>query len=284
MFGEPPEPAWAAAALGVLGLLVGSFLNVVIYRLPIMWQREQDDYELMDAGQEVPERERFDLLSPRSRCSSCGHQIRWYENIPVLSYVFLRGKCSACGAEFGLRYPAIELATGALFALAGWRYGLTGVAAMWCAFAALCLTSAMIDWDTTLLPNTLTMALLMLGLGLVAAGGNPAVGLPAAVWGAVIGYFVLWGLAALWKILRNQVAMGDGDFVLMAALGAWFGALALIPIAMLASIIGAVVGIVMKYSSLLKGGKYVPFGPFLALGGITAMILGPQNILRMVGL
>jgi leader peptidase (prepilin peptidase) / N-methyltransferase len=284
MFGQHLDPAMAAAVLGGLGLLVGSFLNVVIYRLPIMWQHEQEDYALMDSGKAVPKRERFDLISPRSRCSNCGHQIRWYENIPLVSYMFLHGKCSACGARIGLRYPSIELLTCVLFALAGWRYGFGAVTLAWCAFSALCVTSAMIDWDTTLLPNTLTVALLMIGLGLAAAGGNPSVGVTSAVWGAVIGYFALWSLAAVWKLLRNQVAMGDGDFVLLAALGAWFGILSLVPIVLMASAIGAVVGIIMKFTSMLKGDKYVPFGPFLALGGITAMIFGPQSILLVLGL
>jgi leader peptidase (prepilin peptidase) / N-methyltransferase len=279
-----PGTVEAVLALAVLGLLIGSFLNVVVYRLPIMYERKYEDYALMDAGKEVPERERFDLFVPGSRCSNCGHQIRWYENIPVFSYLALRGKCSACGVSYGLRYPLVELCTGLLFAFVGWKHGLGAVGIAWCAFTAIALVAGLMDWDTTQLPNSLTMPLLMLGLGVSAAGGNPEVGMTLSVWGAVIGFGLLWSVAMIWGVLRGVEAMAEGDFVLMAALGAWFGALGLIPVLLIASITGVIVGLAMKFSSGLVGGKYVPFGPFLVLGGLVVMLFGPRALLAWTGL
>ncbi len=284
MLGLSLEPALAIAVLAVLGLLLGSFLNVVIYRLPKMLERQWAAESAELNGQPAPDSEPFNLLTPRSRCSSCGHQIRWYENIPLLSYIFLRGKCSACGAKFGLRYPAVELATGLLFAFCAWRWGWTPTALAWCGFSAALVTLTLIDWDTTLLPDDITLPLLWAGLIVVALGWNTPVSLPNAVWGAVAGYLSLWLVYWAFKLATGKEGMGFGDFKLFAALGAWFGWQALVPIILMASVIGAVVGIGLKFSSGLREGGYVPFGPFLALGGITAMIFGPQSILRVLGL
>ena len=281
--------------LGLLGLLVGSFLNVVIYRLPKMmerqWAAEYADHaasaENADAG--APARPEpvaaapYNLMVPRSACQQCGHQIRWYENIPVLSFVFLRGKCASCGTSIGLRYPLVEIATGALFAFAAWRWGMTLTAMSWCAFSAAIVALAMIDWDTTLLPDDITLPLLWGGL-MAAALGWTSVPLPASLWGAVAGYLSLWSVYWAFKLVTGKEGMGYGDFKLFAALGAWFGWQALVPIILMASVIGAVVGIAMKFSSGLREGGYVPFGPFLAGAGVTAMIFGPQAILRSVGL
>ncbi len=276
--------AWVdALAAGVLGLLVGSFLNVVIYRLPKMLER-QWAAECADlAGKEPATAEPFNLLVPRSRCGQCGHAIRWYENIPVLSYAFLRGKCSACGSRISIRYPLVELFTGALFAFCGWRWGLTWTALAWCGFAAAIVALAFIDWDTTLLPDDITLPLLWAGL-IAAVLGWSGVALPTALWGAVAGYLSLWSIYWAFRLLTGKEGMGFGDFKLFAALGAWFGVTALIPIILMSSVIGAVVGIAMKFSSGLREGGYVPFGPFLAAAGLTAMLFGPESILRVVGL
>ena len=272
-----------AAVAGVLGLLIGSFLNVVIYRLPKMLER-QWAAECVGAGQvESVSGEPFNLIVPRSRCQQCQHQIRWFENIPVVSYLFLRGRCSACGTGISLRYPAVELLTGALFSFCAWRWGLTPVALVWAGFSATLLALTLIDWDTTLLPDDLTLPLLWAGL-IAAALRWTDVPLPSAVWGAVAGYLCLWLIYWGFKLLTGKEGMGYGDFKLLAALGAWFGWTALVPIILMASVIGALVGIAMKFGGTLREGRYVPFGPFLAGSGLTAMVFGPQSILQLVGL
>ena len=275
----------AAALLGLLGLLLGSFLNVVIHRLPKMmeqqWARECAELQGQEAVAQEPAR--YNLLVPRSACPHCGHLIRWYENIPVVSYLALRGRCSQCGKGIGLRYPAVELATGALFAWAGWRWGLSATGLAWCGFAAAVLALACIDWDTTLLPDDITLPLLWAGLVASASGVLP-LPLADALWGAVAGYLSLWLIYWAFKLLTGKEGMGYGDFKLFAAFGAWFGWQALVPIILMASVIGAVVGIGIKLVGRLREGGYVPFGPFLALGGLTAMVFGPQAILAAVGL
>ena len=277
------SPAFDAAMAGVFGLLVGSFLNVVIYRLPKMLERQWAAECAELAGKPLEEEEAFDLLRPRSRCHRCGHRIRWYENIPLLSYLILRGRCSACAAAIGLRYPLVELATGALFCFAVWRWGATPVGAAWCGFSAALLTLALIDWDTTLLPDNITLPLVWAGL-IAAALRWIDLPLPHALWGAVAGYLSLWAVYQAFKLLTGKEGMGYGDFKLFAALGAWFGWQALVPIILMASVIGAGVGIAMKLSSGLREGGYVPFGPFLAVAGFTAMIFGPASILRAIGM
>lgn len=272
-----------AALAGVLGLLIGSFLNVVIYRLPKIMERQWAAECAEISGKPVEESPPFNLVVPRSRCQKCGHQIRWYENIPVFSYIALRGRCSACKTPISLRYPAVELATGALFLFCAWQWGTTWTALAWCGFSAALLALALIDWDTTLLPDDITLPLLWAGL-IAAALGWTAVSLPHAVWGAVAGYLSLWLVYQGFKLLTGKEGMGYGDFKLFAALGAWFGWQALVPIILMASVIGAVIGIALKFSSGLREGGYVPFGPFLAGAGLTAMIFGPASILRVVGL
>lgn len=272
-----------AGLAGVFGLLIGSFLNVVIYRLPKIMERQWNNECAELAGKEPAPAEPFNLLVPRSRCQQCGHQIRWYENIPVLSYLFLRGKCSACSTPIGLRYPLVELATAALFAYCIWRWGATPTGVAWCAFAAAIVALALIDWDTTLLPDSITQPLLWTGL-IAAAMQWSGVSLSAALWGAVAGYLALWLVYWSFKLVTGKEGMGFGDFKLYAALGAWFGWTALVPVILMASVIGAVIGIALKFSSGLREGGYVPFGPFLAAAGLTAMVFGPQSILQFIGL
>ena len=278
------SPGLVAALAGILGLLIGSFLNVVIYRVPKMMERQWAEECAELTGTPTAPTEKFNLLTPRSRCSSCGHQIQWYENIPVVSYLFLRGKCSACAAPYGVRYPLVELVTGGLFFFCAWRWGWTPTALVWCGFSAALLTLAMIDWDTTFLPDDITLPVVWGGLIAAALQWNPAVDLPTALWGAVGGYLSLWGVYWAFKLATGKEGMGYGDFKLFAALGAWFGWPALIPIILMASVIGAVIGLVMKFSSGLREGGYVPFGPFLAGAGFTAMVFGPQSILQFIGL
>ena len=272
-----------AGLAGVLGLLVGSFLNVVIYRLPKMLER-QWAAECADlAGKPPSDEPEFNLAVPRSRCQQCGHMIRWYENVPVISYLVLRGKCSACATPIGLRYPAVELVTGALFFFCIWHWGATPVGLAWCGFSAAIVALALIDWDTTLLPDDITLPLLWAGL-ICAALRWTDVPLSQSLWGAVVGYMSLWTIYKGFKLLTGKEGMGYGDFKLFAALGAWFGWQALIPIILMASVIGAIIGIALKFSSGLREGGYVPFGPFLAGAGLTAMMFGPASILQVVGL
>ena len=283
MLAEMDASLWAVL-FGLLGLLIGSFLNVVIYRLPKMMERQWTEECAELSGTTVAPSEKFNLMVPRSRCGACGHAISWYENIPVLSYLFLRGKCSACKAPYSVRYPLVEATTGALFFLCAWRWGYSMTTLAWCGFSAALLTLAMIDWDTTLLPDDITLPLLWAGLLAAALQWNFGVSLSDALWGAVGGYLSLWLVYWAFKLVTGKEGMGYGDFKLFAALGAWFGWTALVPIILMASVIGAVVGLAMKFSSGLREGGYVPFGPFLAGAGFTALVFGPQSILRVIGL
>jgi leader peptidase (prepilin peptidase)/N-methyltransferase len=281
------EVWWGAALGGVLGLLIGSFLNVVIYRLPKMmeqqWAAELAQLEAEKQGKEPPTDAQapFNLMTPRSRCPACGHVVQWYENVPVLSYLFLRGRCSACKAPISARYPLVELLTGALFFFCIYRWGVTPVGFAWCGFSAALVALAFIDWDTTLLPDDITLPLLWAGL-LSAAFQWTNVPLHASVTGAAAGYLSLWLVYWGFKLATGKEGMGYGDFKLFAALGAWFGWQALVPIILMSSIIGAVIGIAMKIFSSLREGGYIPFGPFLVGAGLTAMVFGPNAILNTV--
>lgn len=279
---------WLGAALGgVFGLLIGSFLNVVIFRLPKMmeqqWAAELAELEAEKQGTQLPtgSQEPFNLMTPRSRCPACGHAVQWYENIPVLSYLFLLGRCSACKARISARYPLVELLTGALFFFCVYRWGVTPTGFAWCGFSAALVALAFIDWDTTLLPDDITLPLLWAGL-LGSALQWTSVPLQASVTGAAAGYLSLWLVYWGFKLATGKEGMGYGDFKLFAALGAWFGWQALVPIILMSSIIGAIVGIVMKISSRLREGGYIPFGPFLVSAGLTAMVFGPNAILNTV--
>lgn len=274
----------AVVGFFVLGMLIGSFLNVVVHRLPIMmergWERECRELRNEPPG---PDAEPFNLVVPRSRCPKCGHPIAWYENIPLLSYAFLRGRCAQCATPISARYPLVELATGLLFAWCGHRYGLTTTALVWSGFAAALLTLALIDWDTTLLPDDITLPLLWGGL-IAAQLGFSGTPLASALWGAVAGYLALWSIYWLFKLATGKEGMGYGDFKLLAALGAWFGWEALIPIILMSSVIGAIVGIALKINSKLREGGYIPFGPFLAGAGLTVLVVGSTGIRRLLGI
>jgi leader peptidase (prepilin peptidase)/N-methyltransferase len=263
------------------GLCIGSFLNVVIHRLPLMLERswKLDSGDLLGVKVDVPAE--VTLSAPRSRCPSCGHQIAWHENIPVFSYLRLGGKCSACHARISPRYPAFEIITALLFAGLAWRLGAHPSTFAWCAFAAVLVALAGIDWDTTLLPDSLTLPLLWGGL--IASAVGLTVPLSAAVWGAVAGYLSLWSVYWLFKLATGKEGMGHGDFKLLAALGAWLGVSMVLPVVLGASVIGAIVGIGMKLASNLREGRYVPFGPFLAGSGLAVLFIGSPTILDWLG-
>ena len=300
--------AWCLSpwALGLIGLCVGSFLNVVIHRLPLMMERQwwRDVAQQLDdplsfrrtfgvdapievkkagglLGQAVEKLPTLSLSRPASRCPHCGHKIRWFENVPLLSWVVLRGRCSACKAPISARYPFIELLTCGLFAAAGWKLGAQPVALLWCGWLAVLIALTGIDWDTTLLPDSLTLPLLWSGLLAATLGWT----LPwsSALWGAVVGYLSLWSIYWLFKLTTGKEGMGYGDFKLLAALGAWLGWQAILPIVLMASIIGAVVGIGLKVGGGLREGRYVPFGPFLAGGGIVVLLAGTTTVLGWIG-
>lgn len=268
-------------ALGLLGLCIGSFLNVVIHRLPQMMERawRLESAELL--GVTAPESPALTLAKPASRCPQCGHRIRWFENVPVLSWLLLRGRCSACKTPISPRYPLFEIATGLLFASLAWRFGAQPTVLAWCAFVAVLLALSGIDWDTTLLPDSLTLPLLWAGL--VAAALGWTLPLSTSVWGAVFGYLSLWSVYWLFKLTTGKEGMGAGDFKLLAALGAWLGWQMLLPIVLGASLIGAIVGIAMKLGGALHEGRYVPFGPFLAGAGLVVLYAGSERVMGWLG-
>ena len=281
------SPTALIVATALLGLVVGSFLNVVIHRLPLMMEREWRA-QLPEASGATPPASAeppLGLVSPRSRCPHCGHGIRWHENIPVLSWLYLRGRCSACHASIGLRYPLVELATAGCSALIAWHFGFG-----WETAAALLLTWAlialsMIDFDHQLLPDAITLPFLWLGLviSLVPLFADSR----SAILGAAAGYLVLWGIYHLFRLLTGKEGMGYGDFKLLALLGAWMGWQALPVIVILSSLVGAVVGVAMI---LLLGRDRqlpIPFGPYLAAAGWITLLWGDQlsgAYLRWAGL
>lgn len=267
--------------LALLGLCIGSFLNVVVHRLPLMLERgwKLESAEML--GVTIEEPAPITLSTPRSRCPSCGHAIAWYENIPLASWLWLRGRCSACKTRISARYPFIEVLTAVLFGVIAWRIGQQPVALLWCGFTAALIALAAIDWDTTLLPDGLTLPLLWAGL--IAAALGWTIPLTSALWGAVAGYLSLWSVYWLFKLTTGKEGMGFGDFKLLAALGAWLGATMILPIVLGASVIGAIVGIGMKASGALREGRFVPFGPFLAGSGLVVMLAGAPRVMGWLG-
>ena len=267
------DPAVALPAAAAIGLCVGSFLNVVIHRLPKMMERGWADQCAELAGREPEAKPRYDLVVPRSACPACGHAITAIENVPVVSWLALRGRCRACKAPISPRYPVVELVAGALAVAAVWQFGAgwKGLAA--CAFLWTLLALAFIDADTQLLPDDLTLPLLWGGL--VANLFGLFVPLASAVIGAVAGYLVLWAVYWLFKLVRGKEGMGYGDFKLLAALGAWLGWPMLPQIVLVSSVLGAVGGILMI---VLKGRDKavpLPYGPWLAGAGAVALFFGP---------
>ncbi len=265
-------PALLYATVGLFALAVGSFLNVVIHRLPLMmeqaWRRECAEL----TGEEVPAAERLSLALPGSRCPHCGHALRARENIPLLSYLFLRGRCSACAQPIGARYPLVEAGTALLSLLVVWHFGVT-----WEAGAALVLTWGLIvlagiDIDTQLLPDSITLPLLWLGLLLSLAGGFAS---PRdAILGAALGYLFLWTIYQGFKLITGREGMGYGDFKLFALFGAWLGWQALPMILILSSVVGAVIGLALLARRGQDRHTPLPFGPYLAAAGWLALLWG----------
>lgn len=310
MLMNPDDYAWLLSPLmlGLLGLCIGSFLNVVIHRLPLMMERQwladsaaqlSDAAELQKAaawksaeaeglarsaqalGLQMEKLPHLGIATPRSRCPHCGHQLAWHENLPLLGWLRLGGKCASCKAAISKRYPLIELATGLLFAALSWRFGAQPETLLWCGFGAALLALAAIDWDTTLLPDSINQPLLWAGL--IAALLGYTLPLDAALIGALAGYLSLWSVYWLFKLATGKEGMGYGDFKLLAALGAWLGWQMILPIVLGASLIGALVGIAMKMNSALREGRYVPFGPFLAGGGFVVLFAGPERVMGWLG-
>ena len=266
--------AWPIAA--VLSLMVGSFLNVVILRLPKMmeleWQAEIDEA----AGKETADSEpqTFNLSKPRSRCNNCGHMITWYENVPVISWLILRGKCSTCSTAISARYPLIEALTALLGGFIGWQYGLglEGAALLLLTWSLIALT--FIDIDHQLLPDRITLPLVWLGLLLNTQEAFTP--LSSAVWGAAIGYLSLWTVYWVFKLLTGKEGMGYGDFKLLAAIGA-FGGVAVLPLTiLLSSVVGVVLTLAISATGKRSASEPLPFGPYLAIAGWVAIIWGGE--------
>ena len=287
-------PALTLACAALFGLLVGSFLNVVIHRLPLMmqaqWEAEAAEFQAAPPAEAEPApagpaaaatATPFNLVVPRSRCPHCGHQITALENIPVLSWICLRGRCSACRGPISARYPLIEALAGFLAFASIWQYGLSvpGVGAALLSLALIAL--AFIDIDTQLLPDDITLPLLWAGLLLNLVGGF--VSLQEAVIGAMAGYLLLWGIYWLFKLLTGKEGMGYGDFKLLAALGAWFGWQAIPGIILLASVVGAVVGIGLMVFARHGRDVPIPFGPYLAGAG-ALMLFFRKPLMALYGL
>jgi leader peptidase (prepilin peptidase)/N-methyltransferase len=272
------DPLAVAFVSGIVGLCVGSFLNVVIHRLPKMLERGWRAQCVELSGEPPPELPPYNLITPRSQCPACGHRIPALENIPVVSFLFLRGRCSACAAPISARYPIVELLTGALTVAAVLRFGVTPAAAAACLFLWSLIALTFIDFDTQLLPDTITLPLLWGGLLANVAGFVPGVSLRDAVIGAIAGYVALWTIYWLFKLIRGKEGMGYGDFKLLSALGAWLGWQMLPLIVLLSSFVGAIIGIGLV---VFKGRDHqipLAFGPYLAIAGVIALFFGRSLI------
>jgi len=262
----------------VLGMMVGSFLNVVIYRLPIMLKQQwaEECRELLEpGGAPPPDRgSGFSLIAPRSACPQCGHQITALENIPVISYLFLRGRCSACGTSISIQYPLVEMATGITSLLVAWRFGYTMQAAVALPLVWALIALAVVDFHHKLLPDAITLPFVWVGL-LVNLGGL-FTDLESAVLGAIFGYLSLWIVYHVFKKLTGKEGMGYGDFKLLAMLGAWLGWQSLPLIIILSALVGAVTGVALMAILGRDRNVPIPFGPFLAAAGLIALLWGPQ--------
>ncbi|GIZ50958.1 prepilin peptidase [Noviherbaspirillum aridicola] len=277
----PAGGALPSAVAVVFGLLIGSFLNVVIHRVPRMMQRESDNYVAQESGKPLPHTDRYNLMVPRSACPHCGHQIGALENIPVISWLVLRGKCSSCKAPISPRYPLVELLTGVLSGVLVWHFGsgIAGLATL--LFAYMLIAMTFIDFDTQLLPDDLTLPLLWAGLLLNL--NATFVPLADAVIGAAAGYLILWAVYWLFKLVTGKEGMGYGDFKLLAALGAWLGWKMLPVIILLSSLVGALVGIALIVFARHGRNKPIPFGPYLAAAGLIALFWGKDLVEAYLG-
>jgi leader peptidase (prepilin peptidase)/N-methyltransferase len=274
------EPSFYLLLAFITGLMVGSFLNVVIYRVPLMLEREwkQQCAELMEL-ESAEEKATFNLLTPRSACPSCGHQITALQNIPVLSYLLLRGKCAACSSRISPRYPLIELLTGIVSVLVVWRFGFTleALAALFLSWTLIALSG--IDFDHKLLPDSLTLLLLWMGLLIslaskLVSADTLFIAPTESIAGAVIGYLALWSVYQVFLLITGKEGMGYGDFKLLAALGAWLGFQQLPLIIFFSALVGALAGIVMIVTLGRDRQIPIPYGPYLAAAGWVALMWG----------
>lgn len=274
---------WIFAAFG---LCIGSFLNVVIHRKPRMAMREwvQDSAACLeiDPAPHLEKHPEMTLSRPRSTCPSCGHQIRWYENIPVLSWLALRGRCSACGTRISIRYPLVELATAGLFWASATLHPQMSDALMWSLFWSVVLAAALIDMDTCYLLDDLTLPLMWAGLAWAAWQSPQA--LNTAVWGAMIGYLSLRSVHEGFLLLTGKEGMGHGDFKLLAAFGAWMSAWALLPIVLASCVAGLCWAVVQRVRRTAPSDGRMPFGPFLALGALLVWSLTLPRVMAWLGL
>ena len=278
-----PAGLWLTGAV-LLGLVVGSFLNVVIHRLPRMLEQDWQAQCAELRGEDAPEATPYNLVTPPSTCPSCGHSIRAWENVPLVSYLLLRGRCSACGSPIGRRYPLVELVSGLLSLAVIWQFGpnAQGLAALLLVWSLIALT--FIDFDTQLLPDQITLPLLWLGLILNMNG--LFVDLRTAVIGAAAGYLSLWLVFHSFRLLTGKEGMGYGDFKLLAMLGAWLGWQLLPQIVLVSSLVGAVTGLVLILFRGRDRNCPIPFGPYLAAAGLIALLWGDQindSYLRLAG-
>lgn len=256
----------------LIGLQLGSFLNVVVWRLPLMMQRqwEADCAQLQGAISDSVEA--FNLSTPRSHCPACKTPLRANELVPVLSYLWLKGECGHCGVAVSVRYPLVELATSLLWGFCALRWGFSAEALAWAGFGSVLLALALIDADTMLLPDSLTLPLLWAGI-LCASMGVIQLPLLQSVWGAAAGYGVLWTVQAVFKLFTGKQGMGEGDYKLLSALGAWLGWMALPLVVLMASMLGVIVALAMRWRGNLKAGEPLPFGPYLALAGLVCAVV-----------
>lgn len=276
------EPAGFITFATLFGLLVGSFLNVVIHRLPIMMEKEWHANCLALQGSELTEpQEKYTLVSPRSSCPKCKRSISALENIPVISYLLLGGKCKGCNTKISMRYPLVELFTGALIGAVAYKFGYSATTLFTAIFIFALVALTFIDFDTQLLPDDITLPLLWLGLLFNISNGF--VDLKSAVIGAMAGYLILWSIYWMFKLVTGKEGMGYGDFKLLAAIGAWFGWQMLPAVILLSSVLGAVIGIGLIAFQGKGKNTAIPFGPFLALGGVAALFYGPQ-LARLYGI
>ena len=270
------EPTFFVGFSVIFGLMVGSFLNVVIHRLPKMMENTEKAYVAEAYGVKPTEALpiKYNIVSPRSACPTCGHSISALENVPIISWLMLGGKCKGCKAKISRRYPLIEALTGLLIGAVAYKFGysFTSLFAFIFVFALVALT--FIDFDTQLLPDDITLPLLWLGL--IFNFNTGFTDLKSAVLGAILGYLILWSVYWLFKIVTGKEGMGYGDFKLLAAIGAWFGWQILPAVILLSSVVGAMIGIGLIIFKGKGGGTAIPFGPFLALGGIAALFFGQQ--------
>lgn len=292
-------PALWLGVVFVFGLLVGSFLNVVIHRVPIMleraWRAEAEFIlapKQSDAAEPVPpaDQPRYNLLTPRSACTKCGALITATQNIPVISYLLLGGKCASCRTPIAVRYPLVELASAALSAAVAWHFGFGWPAVAALVFTWMLIALALIDLDHKLLPDDITLPLLWLGLLVALVASNPSGSLPidlrSAVIGAVAGYMSLWTVNKSYELVAHRQGMGNGDFKLLAALGAWMGWQKLLPIILLSALAGALVGVTLMILQGRDRRFQIPFGPFLAAAGWITLLWGDALVtwyLRMSG-